>query len=515
MATPKRFRNPVIRGFNPDPSICRVGNDFYVVTSSFEYFPGVPIYHSRDLVSWRLLGYVLARDSQLDVRKSKSSGGIYAPTLRHDGKLFYMVTTHIDGGGNFYVTAERPEGPWSDPIWLDRDGFDPSFSFVDGTAYYTKSGKGSDFDHPLIYQGTLDTKAKKISVKPEPIWPGTGGVWPEAPHLYKRGEFYYLMHAEGGTAYEHSEIMVRGRSPFGPFEVCRHGPILGHRARKDHPIQATGHADLVDLPNGDTWAVFLAVRPKSGRHHHLGRETFLAPVTWTSDGWPIIGDKGHVELDMAGPALAPAPFPPSPVRDDFDTKTLALAWNFVRNPDKASFSLGARAGHLRLSGSKVSLDDLGSPALVARRQEHFAFRARARLEFEPKTKNEEAGLVVRQNENFYAAIAITLGASGREATLRTRVLGTSTLGTATPLAPGPVELEVSASASTYEFFVVAGGARTSLGKLESKAISTESIWGPKGAHFTGTFVALYATGNGQRSNAPADFDWFDYEPGAD
>ena len=308
-STTKRFKNPVIPGFNPDPSICRVGNDFYLVTSSFEYFPGVPLYHSRDLVHWRLTGYVLTRDSQLDLRKSKSSGGIYAPTLRHDGQRFYMVTTHIDGGGNFYVTAERPEGPWSDPVWLDRDGFDPSFSFIDGTAYYTRDGKGSDFDHPLIYQGTLDPKAQKLRVKPEPIWPGTGGVWPEAPHLYKRGEYFYLMHAEGGTAYDHSEIMVRSRSPFGPFEVCPHGPILGHRARKDHPIQATGHADLVDLPNGDTWAVFLAIRPKSGRHHHLGRETFLAPVTWTKDGWPTIGNRGHVELEMSGPALEPAPFP--------------------------------------------------------------------------------------------------------------------------------------------------------------------------------------------------------------
>jgi alpha-N-arabinofuranosidase len=505
----------VIRGFNPDPSICRVGNDFYLVTSSFEYFPGVPIYHSKDLVSWRPLGHVLARDSQLDVRKSKSSGGIYAPTLRHDGKLFYMVTTHIDGGGNFYVTAERPEGPWSDPIWLDRDGFDPSFSFLDGSAYYTKSGKGSDFDHPLIYQGTLDTKAKKISVKPEPIWPGTGGVWPEAPHLYQRGEYFYLMHAEGGTAYDHSEIMVRSRSPFGPFEVCPYGPILGHRARKDHPIQATGHADLVDLPNGDTWAVFLAIRPKAGRHHHLGRETFLAPVTWTKDGWPVIGDKGHVELEMAGPALAPAPFPPPPVRDDFDGKTLALTWNFVRNPNPGDWSLTARAGHLRLSGSKVSLDELGSPALVARRQEHFGFRARLRLDFEPRAKNEEAGLAVRQSENFYAAVAVTLGASGREAKLRTRLNGESTLGASTPLAPGPVELEVEANASAYEFFVVAGQSRKSLGKLQAKAISTESIWGPKGAHFTGAFVALYATGNGKRSSAPADFDWFEYAPGAD
>jgi alpha-N-arabinofuranosidase len=516
-ATPKRFRNPVIRGFHPDPSVCRVGDDFYLVTSSCEYFPGVPIHHSTDLVHWRLLGHVLSRDSQLDLRKVHSSGGIYAPTLRYDGKLFYMVTTLIGGsaGGNFYVTAERPEGPWSDPIWLDKDGFDPSFSFIDGTVYYTRAGKGSDFDHPLIYQGTLDTKSKKINVKPEPIWPGTGGVWPEAPHLYQRGEYFYLMHAEGGTAYEHSEIMVRSRTPFGPFEVCPHGPILGHLARKNHPIQATGHADLVDLPNGDTVAVFLAIRPKNGRHHHLGRETFLAPVTWTKDGWPIIGDKGHVELEMTAPALAPTPFPAAPVRDDFDAKKLAPTWNFVRNPNPEDWSLTARAGHLRLSGSKLSLDEHGSPALVGRRQEHFAFRARTRLDFEPKNKTEEAGLAVRQNENFYAAIAVTLGASGREARLRTRLVGESTLGTSTPLAPGPVELEVGANASTYEFFVVAGKARTSLGKLEAKAISTESIWGPKGAHFTGAFVALYASGNGQRASAPADFDWFEYAPGDD
>jgi alpha-N-arabinofuranosidase len=509
---PKRFENPVIPGFNPDPSVCRVGSDFYLVTSSFEYFPGVPIYQSRDLVHWRLLGHVLSRDSQLELRKAKSSGGIYAPTLRHDGRRFYMVTT-LAGSGNFYVTAERAEGPWSEPIWLDRDGIDPSFSFIDGTAYYTRNGKGSDFDHPLIYQGTLDTQAQKIRVKPEPIWPGTGGVWPEAPHLYKRGEYFYLMHAEGGTHYDHSEIMVRSRSPFGPFEVCPHGPILGHKKRTGHPIQATGHADLVDLPNGETWAVFLAVRPKNGRHHHLGRETFLAKVTWSDDGWPVIGTRGNVELEMAGPALAPAPFPSLPPRDDFGEKTLALTWNFVRNPNAEDWSLTARPGYLRLVGSKVTLDEEASPALVARRQEHFEFRARTRLDFEPKGANEEAGLAVRANEDFYAAIVVTKGASGRQATLRTRLLAQSTLGRSVALEPGPTELEVSATASKYEFFVLAGKARTSLGALDAKEISTEKIWRPGHNYFTGAFVALFASGNGKRSTAPADFDWFDYAPG--
>ncbi|HEX6272363.1 MAG TPA: glycoside hydrolase family 43 protein [Polyangiaceae bacterium] len=514
-APKRRFKNPIIPGFHPDPSICRVGGDFYLVTSSFEYFPGVPLFHSKDLVHFRLLGHVLTRDSQLDLRKSKSSNGIYAPTLRHDGRFFYMVTTHIDGGGNFFVTAERPEGPWSEPVWLDRDGIDPSFSFIDGTAYYTRTGKGSDFDHPLIYQGTLDKKARKISVKPEPIWPGTGGIWPEAPHLFKRGEYFYLMHAEGGTHYDHSEIVVRSRSPFGPFEVCPHGPILGHRARKGHAIQATGHADLVELANGETWAVFLAVRPKGGRFHHLGRETFLAPVTWTKDGWPVIGNRGHVELEMTAPRLEPAPFAPLPARDDFDARPLAPAWNFVRNPNPDDWSLAARPGHLRLIGSKVSLDELGSPALVARRQQHFAFRARARLDFEPKNSNEEAGLAVRANEDFYAAIAITRGAAGREATLRTRLLGKSRLGKSAALEPGPVELEITATAAEYEFFVLTGTKRVPLGTLACKELSTEKIWRPGHTYFTGAFVVLYATGNGSRSNAAADFDWFDYAPGDD
>jgi alpha-N-arabinofuranosidase len=323
------------------------------------------------------------------------------------------------------------------------------------------------------------------------------------------------MHAEGGTHYDHSEVVVRGRSPFGPFEVCPHGPILGHRARSAHAIQATGHADLVDLPNGDTWAVFLAVRPKGGRFHHLGRETFLAPVTWTKDGWPIIGHRGHVELEMAAPRLTRAPFPAPNPRDDFDAKELAPVWNFVRNPRPESWSLGARPGHLRLMGSKVSLDELGSPALVARRQQHFAFHARARVDFEPRSPNEESGLAVRANEDFYAAIALTGDASGRRASLRTRLLGHSTLGTSVSLEPGPVELEVTANASAYEFFVRVGTKRASLGRLACKELSTEKIWRPDHPYFTGAFVALYATGNGSRSNVPADFDWFEYAPGDD
>ncbi|HEX9621553.1 MAG TPA: family 43 glycosylhydrolase, partial [Polyangiaceae bacterium] len=363
----RSFENPVIPGFHPDPSVCRVGDDFYLVTSSFEYFPGVPIFHSRDLVHFRQLGHVLTRRSQLDLTGIRSSGGIYAPTLRHHGGRFYMITTNVDGGGNFYVTAHRPEGPWSNAVWLDEDGIDPSLLFDGGDAYYTRTGPGRDFEHPRIHQAKIDVAGGRLLGKAKPVWPGAGGTWPEAPHLYRRGEYYYLIHAEGGTGYGHSEMVVRSRAPFGPFEACPHNPIVTHRDRPRHPIQALGHADLVDLPDGTTWAVLLGIRPKRGRHHHLGRETFLAPVTWTKHGWPVIGEArsrsggalgpGRVELSMPAPRLRPVRFAPPPARDDFGSTELEPSWNFLRNPDARSWSLKERRGWLRLVGRAVSLDD--------------------------------------------------------------------------------------------------------------------------------------------------------------
>src|SRR5215831_18345614 len=272
----RTFVNPILPGFHPDPSICRVGDDFYVVTSSFEYFPGIPIFHSRDLVSWRQLGHVLTRRGQLELAGVPSSGGIYAPTIRHDGGRFYVVTTHVDGGGNFYVTAEQPEGPWSDPIWLDREGFDPSLLFAGGRVYYARDGQGPDRDHPQIHQTTLDVATGQLSEPLRVVWSGTGGIWPEGAHVYEIGGRYYLLAAEGGTSYGHREVAARGPTPFGPFEPYPGNPILSHVERADHPIQATGHADLVELADGTSWVVFLGIRTHGSRHHHLGRETFLA-----------------------------------------------------------------------------------------------------------------------------------------------------------------------------------------------------------------------------------------------
>jgi alpha-N-arabinofuranosidase len=334
--------------------------------------------------------------------------------------------------------------------------------------------------------------------------------------VYKMKERYYLFAAEGGTEYGHAEMVGRGASPFGPFEPSPHNPALTHRDRREHPIQATGHADLVELDDGTTWAVFLGVRPQERVFHHLGRETFLAPVRFSADGWPTIGDGGRVELRMPAPALAPAPAPRPQARDDFDRPALGLAWNFVRTPSAADASLTARPGFLRLAGSAVGLGDAASPAAIVRRQQHFRVRCRAAVEFAPREGNEEAGLTVRASDAFHYDLAIRRAASGhgREALLTNHVAGTATVVGRAPLAgDGVVTLEVAADETAYTFAVSAGaGARQPLGTLPTSALSSEEIGKHGKHHFTGAMIGLYATGNGHPSTVPADFDWFEYAP---
>ena len=263
----KTFQNPVIPGFYPDPSICRVGDDYYLVNSSFEFFPGVPIFHSRDLVHWRQLGYCLTRKSQLNLDHARASGGIYAPTLRYHNGTFYLITTLVDTGGNFFVTATNPAGPWSEPVWVDHAGIDPSLFFdEDGTAYYDRhEGMGDGF----IGQAKINVQTGQLDGKLKEVWRGTGGVWPEGPHLYKINGKYFILTAEGGTSYGHMVTIARSDSPWGPFVPNPKNPILTHRDRPDSPIQALGHADLVETPDG-WWLVCLGIRPQGGKFHHLG-----------------------------------------------------------------------------------------------------------------------------------------------------------------------------------------------------------------------------------------------------
>jgi xylan 1,4-beta-xylosidase len=506
----RTFINPILPGFHPDPSICRVGDDFYLVNSSFEYFPGVPIFHSRDLVHWRQIGHVLTRQSQLNLHKMGSSRGIYAPTLRHANGRFTMITTLIDGGGNFVVTARRPEGPWSDPIWLDEGGFDPSLLFHGGRVYYTRTGKGADFEHPFVHQVELDPVTFERRGRMRVIWRGTGDVWTEGPHLYHCQGRYYLLAAEGGTFLGHAQMAARAEAPFGPFEPCPRNPILSHRGRRGHPIQATGHMDLVTLRDGSVWAVFLGVRRRSG-HTLLGRETYLAPVTFDDRGWPVIGNGGRVELKMPAPALPAHPWPGERARDNFDDTALAPHWVFLRNPIPGMVSLEERLGFLRLWGSPETLDDVAATTFVGRRQEHHAFTCQTELDFSPGRPAEEAGLTVRAREEFHLDLAVRWIADGREAVATLRLGKTRrTIGRVRLPGQGRVRLEISAAADAYQFRAGIGSALRILGTVPTRMLSTETIKKCGILHFTGVVIGMYATGRGQHATVPADFNWLSY-----
>ena len=501
------YRNPVLSGFHADPSICRVGDDYYLVTSSFEYFPGVPVYHSRDLVHWRQIGHALTRASQLPLAGQKSSKGIFAPTIRYHDGTFYMITTNVEGGGNFYVHTKNPAGEWSEPVWIaEKDwGMDPSLFFDDdGKVYYTRHGGGRAGG---IYQAQIDLAAGKLLEAPRLIWPGTGGIWPEGPHLYKVGGTYYLMISEGGTSYGHMLTMARARSPHGPFESNPGNPIFTHKDRPELPLQAVGHADLVQAQNGSWWLAMLGVRPVE-RHHHLGRETLLSPVTWDEKGWLSVNGGKPLDLQMNVAGLPPsAPWPVEVVRDEFDQPNLGLQWAHLRGPSRERWSLSERPGMLRLKGSTQTLDDIASPAFVARRQEHFRMRAATELDFTPATDAQSAGLVLRQNEANHYELRIT-GAPGRRIELVTRIDGVSTLVQTMPLESGLVRLQVEAFADRYEFsFSMPGGATRAMGSAPTRALSSEKAGG-----FTGVFVGMFASGAAVTPMPPADFAWFDYEP---
>lgn len=510
------FRNPVIPGFHPDPSVCRVGSNYYLVTSSFEYFPGVPIFHSTDLVHWTQVGYCLTRDSQLPLKSAQSSGGIYAPTIRwHDGR-FYMVVTNVSGMGHFYVTSEHAEGPWSEPIVIAGvDGIDPSLFFDDDGTVYFSCTSGT---------GTIDIETGKLTSELRHIWTGSGGRYAEAPHLYKIGGIYYLMLAEGGTEPGHMVTIARSKNPWGPYEACPHNPILTHRDRGGYPIQSTGHADLIESHDGSWWAVFLATRvsAKYPNVHHLGRETFLAPVQWDAEGWPVIGNGGMVDLEMPAPTymVDVESKPREVVRDDFDSASLALPWNFRRNPNPDDWSLSERPGSLALRCSPVTLNDIAPPAFVGRRQEHFNCRFSASIDFDPVEASDEAGLVAIMNEEHHYEIFVRPGGSGqRLVAVRRRIGDLIAVVAEEQIEAVAVVLWIEAVAEEYRFgYETLDGVRKELASGSTRYLSTEVAGG-----FTGLYLGMYATSNPtptlplprgesqRQSSTRAYFDWAEYK----
>lgn len=505
------YQNPILSGTNPDPSICRVGDDYYLVTSSFEYFPGVPIYHSKDLVHWRQIGHALTRESQLPLSQAESSKGIFAPTIRHHDGTFYVITTNMEGGGSFYVTATDPAGPWSDPIWIQESVFtmDPSLFFDDdGKVYYTRHGEGQN---GAVFQAEIDVSTGHLKDVPRRTWEGTGDIWPEGPHLYKRAGWYYLLISEGGTSYGHKITMARSRSPWGPFESHPDNPILTHKHLPKHPIQATGHADLVQTQEGQWWMVLLGIRPSAPGYHHIGRETFLSPVRWDSEGWLSVNDGRPIELEMSIASLpAPHPWPEQPAREEFERESLGYEWNYVRNPLLANYSLTERPGFLRLRGTDISLDDAASPTAVVQRQRHHRVRVTTEIHFSPKA-GQRAGLVVRGNEQNHHQLLLEMsqvnGKLGRSVVLHSRIGGTSRRVAEHVVGEGPLVLGIEGFAERYEFFAeTSDGQRLDLGSGPTAAFAYERT-----QSFTGAFIGLHAHTQNGPEPAVADFAWFEYQ----
>ena len=503
------YKNPVIPGFYPDPSVCRVGGDFYLVNSSFEYFPGVPIWHSRDLIHWRQIGHVLTRRSQLELAGVKCSDGIYAPTIRfHDG-LFYMITTLVIAGSykNFFVTATNPAGPWSEPVWYDQSGIDPSLFFDDDGKVYFQSNRGLTFNmERAIYQSEMDIKTGRRLTEPKLIWRGSGGCYVEGSHIYKRDGWYYLLTAEGGTSYGHMVALARSRSIWGEYESCPHNPILSNRHAYEQ-IHGTGHADLVQAADGSWWMVHLAFRKTVGDIHTLGRETCLEPVTWC-DGWPVVNQTGTCSEIMNVPTLPPQPWPQKNAREDFDGSELGLEWIHLRNPVAENFSLTERKGFLRLRGSEKNLFDVASPTFVARRQQHFDFTTTTSLEFDSKNSNEEAGLTLLMTNEHHYDFFVTTRNEQRLLVVKYSLELIQQTAAEIPLAPGAVQLSVTGTKEIYRFsYSQTGASFREIAKVNTRYLGTEVTSG-----YNGVIIGLYATGNGQPCATPADFDWFDYQP---
>ena len=424
---PGRYRNPVLAGFYPDPSVVRVGGDYYLVNSSFAYFPGLPVFHSTDLVHWRNIGHALHRREQLTFENGQGiSRGIFAPTIRHHDGLFYVITTDVDGIGNFYVTAGNPAGPWSDPVPLPEiHGIDPDLFFDDdGRAWISHNGEPPGeplYDgHRAIWLWEFDLEQRRVVADSGRVLVDGGvdisrqPIWIEGPHLYKVGGWYYLAAAEGGTGEGHSQVIFRARSLEGPFLPWDGNPILTQRdldPARPNPVTSTGHADLVQTQNGDWWAVFLGVRPYEEGHFNTGRETFLLPVTW-HDGWPrILQPATPVPLQPRQPDLpVPADLPPPQTgnfawREDFDGPELNAEWLQVLTSPVEWHVLDAAAGEIRLQALPVLLSEKTQPAFLARRQQHRAFAASTRLAM-PDDTAVSAGIAAFQGSDFHYYLGV-------------------------------------------------------------------------------------------------------------
>lgn len=519
---PGQYRNPIVSGYAPDPSIVRVGPDYYLVNSSFTNFPGLPIYHSRDLVTWRQIGNAISRADQFDFAGQRVSGGIMAPDISYHDGTFYILSTN---NRNFVITAMSPQGPWSDPVWLDFAGIDPSlFWDDDGKAYVVNNGPPDGParfpGHRVLWLQAFDPVAKAMVGPRIPLVGGGGNsphlFWPEGPHIFKKDGWYYLIAAEGGTGPDehHSEIVFRSRKIDGPYEAFKGNPILTQAdlpASRPHPVEAAGHAKFVTTPSGDWWAVFLAARAYAPTFYNIGRETYLLPVKWSADGWPTILEHGTaIPFAVDRPASAGATEPGAPQNGDFsyvenfDEKRLGLGWIGVRVPAKTFFHLDQ--GRLVMAPGHPIGGISATPAFIARKQAHATAEVSTALDYEPGRDGDRAGLVALQSDDAYFFLGvIKVQGQRRVAAMRRETAGDPQTGRVVSSAVLPRH------ARTVRLRL----------KIEGGALSASYAWGQKGwkplptggdatflstkkaGGFVGTIIGLANETNLPNHSAPA------------
>lgn len=508
----RQYFNPIMAGFYPDPSVCRKGDTYYMVNSSFGFFPGVPIFTSKDLVNWTQLGHVLDRESQLPLHGQGVSGGIFAPAITYNerNKTFYMITTNV-GKGNFFVKTKDPAKGWSEPIYLPQvGGIDPSF-------FFDKNGRGYivNNDEPVgghVYQGERSIMLHYFDVNGDSVVGNQVEIvrsgthiekepsWIEGPHLYRIGKYYYLMCAEGGTGTWHSEVIFRAKKPEGPWEEYTEGnPILTQRtglaSQRPDIVTSTGHADLVSTPKGDWYAVFLGCRPYEADYYNTGRDTYLLPVTW-SNGWPtILAKNTAVPTVNNKQGLEPIENQWTgnfSYTDDFKGEKLGNRWIFLRNPT-AFYSLDGNG--LSIKAKDVNLSEKKSPAAIFVRQQHTTFSAETELDFTPASEKELAGMVCLQNEQYNFVFGKTM-LNGKTAIVLKRTEGaTVVIGTAfleATDAQKSLRLKIEGNGRYYSFFYAVGDEQwnTLANGVDAANLSTHRAGG-----FVGTFIGLYATAN--------------------
>ena len=484
------YQNPIIRGFAPDPSICKAGDTYYLVCSSFQYFPGLPIFESKDLINWKRIGHALTRASQLPLASAESAGGLYAPTIRYHQGRFYIVCTNCSGCGNFLVWTDDIYGQWSEPVVIDRDGIDPSL-FFEGDKVYFMSNHGDDDGMASIMQCELDPLTGHTLTEARPIWRGTGGRYLEGPHLYHIGQYYYLLAAEGGTEYGHMVVLARSKDPYGPFETpapshIAANPIVTNRNLGGYQLQGTGHGDLVADEKGHFWMVLLAFR-QLDRYlpfHHIGREVCLIPVDFTDDGWLICQNNGTVLLDMKVSDDRPLPKQEFIKKYTFENTSLGLEWVFLRNPFASNYHMDGNS--LTLHGTTATLDEKHiSPTFTGIRQQELA----GHISVDLTSTSQEAGVTLYMDSDHHYDLAL-VKIDGHSHIIKRRTISDMQFIQKDIVLPDDVtsiRLDIDMTALSYSFAVTCGDNHFDLGSADTRLLSSECACG-----FTGVMIGLYA-----------------------